>query len=255
MATQLKTGEVQTIHVEAGAANTGLTFTLSVAKNSVNFTAATSTVGELSGGWYYITTSAADVNSIGACTFRMVSGGVTIYKECQVGQLDDLTGSVATIASALTSQTDDLDTAVSELTTKVNNVLTTLQASTTAETSATWTEGVISIVRGDDYDGVAQSKINRNFTDTENDLTLWTCAMTWREKVGDETSMFTETVTPTLVSGDTYNVAFTVLNAVSSLMKPVSNYYIYDCQFISPSGTRSTRELGVVNVSKDVTLT
>lgn len=135
------------------------------------------------------------------------------------------------------------------------NIYDALQTQIT-NTGADWREGLISIVRGDDYDGIAQPKIGRNFVDEDNDLRLWDCTMTWRRYglADSEDPVFTETVTPTLVSGSTYRVEFAPMNTDTSPLKAVRNGYYYDVLFVSPSGTRSTREIGNIVVARNATL-
>ena len=135
------------------------------------------------------------------------------------------------------------------------NIYAALQSQIT-NTGGDWRESSISIVRGNDYDGVAQAKIGRNFVDEENDLTDWECTMTWRRygRPEDETPVFEETVTPTHVSGSTYRVEFAPMKAQTEIMIPVRNAYYYDVTFISPSNTRSTRELGNIIVARNATI-
>lgn len=135
------------------------------------------------------------------------------------------------------------------------NIYAALQTQIT-NTGGDWREGTISIVRGNDYDGVAQAKIGRDFVDEENDLRTWTCTMTWRRygRPDTETPIFAQTVTPTLVSGSTYRVDFSPLKAQTEDMIPVRNGYYYDVTFIAPGGTRSTRELGNIIVARNATI-
>ena len=135
------------------------------------------------------------------------------------------------------------------------NIYNSLQTQIT-NTGGDWREGIIEIVQGDDYDGIAQAKIGRNFVDEENDLTDWTCKMTWRRygRPDSETPVFTETVTPTLVSGSTYRVEFAPLNEHTEPMVAVRNGYFYGVTFISPDNTRSTREIGNIIVARSGTL-
>lgn len=145
-------------------------------------------------------------------------------------------------------------TAIAATNATIASAVVGTQASTVAQR---WTEGVINIVRGDDYDGTAQPKITRDFTDTDKDLSTWTATMTWRKHGSSEadTPTFTETITPEDLGSDVYRFAFSPVNANTSGMVPINNGYYYDLQAKAPTGERYTLETGIINVKRDATLT
>ncbi len=168
---------------------------------------------------------------------------------------DNDTLSMALCGISSTSNVEIVPTAWLNDSASLSDIYDSLQNPIT-NSGAYWRDGVISIVRGDDYDGLSQPKLSRDFTDADNDLTEWTAKMTWRKygRPDAETPVYTETVTPTHVSGTTYRVQFAPLNAQTSVMAPVKNGYYYDVLFLHPDGKRSTREIGNIIVARNASI-
>lgn len=168
---------------------------------------------------------------------------------------DNDTLSMGLCGTSSTANVEVIPTAWMNDSASLEDIYDSLQNPVT-NSGAFWRDGVISIVRGDDYNGLSQAKLSRDFTDADNDLTDWTAKMTWRKygRPDTDTPVFTETVTPTHVSGSTYRVQFAPLNSHTSGMAPVKNGYYYDVLFLHPDGKRSTREIGNIIVARNASI-
>lgn len=176
--------------------------------------------------------------------------------------LDPSVGILDTIRDAIVAvlaDTNELQTDLANggrLDLLIDAIVTAVSGTQAINLVPRWTQGVINIVRGDDYDGVSQPKIFRDFTDTVNDLTEWTATMTWRRHGSSESSdpTFTQDITPEDLGSNVYRFAYSPVYAQTSTMAPVPNGYYYDVQLEHPSGKRFTIETGIINVTRDATL-
>lgn len=176
---QLKRAAIQTFHFEAGAANTGLTWTVTRAKNSSAFGAASSTVGELSGGVYYVVTSVSDTSDAGSLMFRFVSGGVTVNVPCQVGLLDDIANAIALVDSKLGDNNTDLADEIAAV--QLDTAALLLKADPVLQFAEInqITNQVKEVRRGDSYTGTIRNPkftwTVRTYTDISAATAYWTC--------------------------------------------------------------------------------
>lgn len=184
-----------------------------------------------------------------------IPGSGTTPADPTVGILDTIRDAVV----AVLADTNELQTDLANggrLDLLIDAIVAAVSGTQAINLVPRWTQGVINIVRGDDYDGVSQPKIYRDFVDTANDLTTWSATMTWRRHGSSESdaATFSETVTPTLVAANTYRFAFAPVYAQTGTMAPVPNGYYYDVQLKDPTNKRFTVETGIINVTRDATL-
>lgn len=173
-----------------------------------------------------------------------------------VGILDTIRDAIV----AVLADTNELQTDLANggrLDLLIDAIVAAVSGTSAINLAPRWTEGVINITRGDDYNDVAQPKIFRDFVDTERDLTTFQAIMTWRKHGSSESEdpTFTETITPTDQGENVYRLAFAPVHANTSTMVPIPNGYYYDVVLKAPStGERFTIEKGIINVTRDATL-